>query len=327
MKRHYFKTQLVVSGIVCLTLVAALAAVFFQATFTRVPLKPSTARIINVAPLPGHWLKTAQENWYIPARVENYQEKTAVKLDMKNNTVQPDIKSDSVLPVYNLEGAGSSLNRGLDSINVMYIWSDVNQLKVISITSFNIVTRQAAIVVIPLDTVVNAGKIAATQDKLITIQDIYRERGRDGVGALLREKFEINIPNFVHVNQTALQKLSDIVGVLRVNGDEITMLEAFEQTMAGVRTDDREVVRAVASRIIRPQMLMEVPKLLWIFTHDIKTNFSTEQMIRIFNISRQMDLGNMHKTALPGYEWKDNGLKYLLVSERTWKNIIYEITN
>lgn len=315
--RQYFKTQLVVSGIVCITLLAALAAVF-QVNLTWVPPKRSNIRIINVAPLPGHWLKTAQEKWYIPACVEKYQDV---------NRVQSGVDNETVLPVYTLEGATNALNKGLDTINVMYIWSDGNRLRVISVTSFNIITKQAAIVVIPLDTVINAGKDAATQDKWVTIQDIYRERSRDGVRAVLQEKLEIKIPSFVHINQSALQKLSNIVGILQVNGDEITMLEAFEQTAAGIRTDDRDVVRAVASRILRPQMLVEVPKLLWIFTHDIKTNFSPEQMVRIFHISRAMDLGNMRKTALPGYEWNADNFRYLLVSEQTWKNIVYEITN
>lgn len=318
MKRQYFKSQLVVSGIVCVTLLAALAAVFFQANLTRLPLKRPSIRVINVAPLPGHWLKTAQENWYIPASIENFQNRIGVQRSANNNIL---------LPVYTLESATSALNRGLDTINVMYVWSDGDRLRVISITSFNVITKQAAIVVIPLDTVINAGNTAATPEKWVTIQDIYRERGRDGVRAILQEKLEIKIPNFVHVNQTALQKLSDIIGVLKVNGDEITMLEAFEQTAAGIRTDDGDVVRTVASRILRPQMLVEVPKLLWIFTNDVKTNFSTEQMLRIFNISRQMDLGNMRKTALPGFEWNDYSYKYLLVSEQTWKNIVYEITN
>lgn len=317
MKRQYFKTQLVVSGIVCVTLLAALAAVF-QANLTLVPPKRPNIRTINVAPLPGHWLKTAQDKWYVPARVENYQAGIGMQAGVDN---------DTVLPFYTLEGAGNALNKGLDTINVMYVWSDGDRLRVISITSFNIITKQAAIVVIPLDTVINAGRDAATQDKWVTIQDIYRERGRDGVRAVLQEKLDIKIPNFVHVNQTALQKLSNILGILRVNGDEITMLEAFEQTAAGIRTDDGDVIRAVASRILRPQMLLEMPTLLWIFTHDIKTNFSPEQMVRIFHISRQMDLGNMRKTALPGYEWNGNSFKCLLVSEQTWKNIVYEITN
>lgn len=319
MRRQSSKTQLVVSGIFCAALLAALAAVFFHANLSGVPPKqPSTALVNNVLPLPGHWLMTAQENWYIPARAEKYQSKTAVQQDMK---------SPKVMPVYSLESARTSLNRGLDSLNVLYVWSDADQLKVISITSFNLATRKAAIVVIPLSTVVNAGETPTSQEKWSTVQDVYREQGREGIKALLEEKFEISIPSYVHVNQAALQQLSEIVGVLTVNGDEINMLDAFEQTASGIRRDDRDVVRAVTSRILRPQMLAEVPRLLWIFTHEVKTNLSAEEMIKMFNLSRQMDLSNMQKTALPGYEYVTDDSKLVLVSDQTWKNIIYEITN
>jgi len=222
--------------------------------------------------------------------------KTAVQRDAKP-AIRRDVAVDKVMPVYTLESARTSLNRGVDSINIMYVWSDGDRLKIISITSLNTATRQAALVVIPLGTVVNVGRTVSLQDKWVTIQDIYREQGREGVKDLLEEKLEITIPVFIYVNQTALQKISNIVGVLKVNGDEITMLDAFE-----------------------------VPKLLWIFTHDVKTNLSAEQMLRIFNTSRQMDLGNMRKTALPGYELDRNSLKFVLVSEQTWKNIIYELT-
>jgi len=349
-KRGYFKTRIMVLAIVCLTLVAVLTAVFFQVNSTGAQPEQPRVRIINIEPLPGHWLKTDQENWYTPAKVENLQAKTAAPVPQKKIAVQQDTKAavqrnaktavqrdakpairrdvavDKVMPVYTLESARTSLNRGVDSINIMYVWSDGDRLKIISITSLNTATRQAALVVIPLGTVVNVGRTVSLQDKWVTIQDIYREQGREGVKDLLEEKLEITIPVFIYVNQTALQKISNIVGVLKVNGDEITMLDAFEQTMLGIRTDDRDVVRAVTARILRPQMLFEVPKLLWIFTHDVKTNLSAEQMLRIFNTSRQMDLGNMRKTALPGYELDRNSLKFVLVSEQTWKNIIYELT-
>jgi hypothetical protein len=49
-------------------------------------------------------------------------------------------------------------------------------------------------------------------------------------------------------------------------------------------------------------------------------------MIRVFHLSRQMDLKQMCKTALPGREHSAGDLRYLFISDQTWKNIIYEIT-
>lgn len=302
MKRQYFKTPAVVSGIFAGALLAAVMAQFFQAAPETVEIKPAA----------GHWLKTEQDRWYKPAAPEFAKSaKTAANL---------------ASPVLSLEEARTALNRLTDSINIMYVWTDDDELKVISVTSFNKATRQAAIVVIPLHTVINNGNPVNLKKEYVTVGDLYREKGRDGVRRLLEQKLGIKIANFVHVNQSALRKLSDIIGVLKVNGGETTMLEAFEETAAGIRTDDREVVRAVASQVLQPRMLLEAPKLLWIFTHDITTDFSVEQMIGIFHFSRQMNLQDMRKTALPGYEYGRGGSKYLFVSDQTWKNIIYEIT-
>ncbi len=308
MKWQNFKTQLMVSGI----FFATLAALFVQ---TAVPeetqMKQYRSQTIEIPPTMGHWLRTEKDFWYSPGI-------TVIKKSRQ--------KPENTVPLYSLEQAKSALNRSLDSINIMYIWSDGDRLKVISVTGFNRKTKQAAIVVIPLHTVTNNGNIVNLEDEQVTVQDLYQRSGRDAVRAFLERKFEITIPNFVHVNQPALKKLSDVIGALQVNGDEINMLEAFEQTAAGIRTDDADVVKAVASQVIRPQMLLEIPELLWIFTHDVRTNFSTQQMISLFHISRQMDLGHMCKTTLPGNEYFKGDLKHLFVSEQTWKNIIYEIT-
>ena len=326
MKRQNFKTPLVVSGIFICTLLAAMTLLFFQFTAqdaalmnwlrSRSPAGIPAINQVGVPPMAGHWLRTDREKWYAPPLQETKKAGPA--------------NLDAAPPAITLQAARSSLNKALDSVNIMYIWADGDRLRVISITSFNRKTKQAAVVVIPLSTVINSGSAVNPDGKYMTVQDLYREQGRDGVHKFLEEKLEIGISNFAQVNHSALQKLSDIVGVLQVNGDDITMLEAFEQTERGARTDDHNVVRAVADQILHPRMLLEVPKLVWIFTHDIRTNFSTQQMITMFHFSREMDLHRMRKAALPGIEYPSGSgkdVRYLFVSDQTWKNVVYEITN
>lgn len=314
MRKRNFKAQLMVSGIFIGTLMAALTALFWQALLPQeVQSKGWQSQTVRVPPVSGHWLKTGMDNWYRPEKVDSGERRHAQA-------------APKVLPVYSVEKARTALNRVTDSINVMYIWSDKNTLKVISVTGFNRDTKQAAIVVIPLYTVVDTANEVNPGKRKTTIQDLYREGGREAVRRFLEERLEVAIPNYVHVNQSALQKVSDIIGTLDVNGDKITMLEAFEQTAAGIRTDDSDVVKTVASQVRQPRMILEIPRLLWIFTHDIQTNFTTDQMVNLFYISRQMDLQHMRKTTLSGFEYVTETLKLLFVPDQTWKNIIYEIT-
>lgn len=315
MRRQNFKGPVVFSGIFIGTLLAALTAVFFQLAEpdlswleglkNKVPAREQAAA--KIPPLAGHWLRTADD----PAPVIPRQEALALA-----GSRQPQGYGAAVVPED--RPPDRYMNRTTDNINIMYFWTDGPQLKVISVTSFNKKTRQAAIMVIPLHTRVSSDGS--------TLADLYREEGRPGIKKFLEERLEISIPNFVHVNQEALRKLSDLIGSFTINGNTVTMADAFEQTAAGNRTDDREIVKAVGSRVLTPGIVLKVPKLLWIFTNDIRTNFSTDQMIQLFNLSRQMNLGEMRKITLPGTEYPYGGKPYLFVGSETWKNIIYDVT-
>ncbi|MFZ5641425.1 MAG: LCP family protein [Bacillota bacterium] len=315
MKRQNFKGPVVVSGIFFGTLLTALTAVFFQLAepdFSwldglKNKMLPREQAVVSIPPLAGHWLRTAGD----PAPEIPRREAA----DLAGG--RPSKEYDAAT-IPEDRPPNRYMNRTTDNINIMYFWTDGPQLKVISVTSFNKKTRQAAIMVIPLHTRVSSDGS--------TLADLYLKEGRPGVKKLLEERLEISIPNFVHVNQEALRKLSDLIGSFTINGNTVTMADAFEQTAAGNRTDDREIVKAVGSRVLTPGIVLKVPKLLWIFTNDIRTNFSTDQMIQLFNLSRQMNLGEMRKITLPGTEYPYGGKPYLFVGSETWKNIIYDVT-
>lgn len=314
MKRQNSKAPLVFSGIFLGTaLIVAWVAVAFpfkkpEITWLRTLFKQEEKAPVHIPPLAGHWLRTARD----PAPVA-----PSPQLADLAGSRQPQIYGSAGFMPED-RPPGRHMNRTTDNINIMYVWTDGPQLKVISVTSFNKKTRQAAIMVIPLHTRISGDGS--------TIADLYRAEGRQGVRSFLEERLEIKVPNFAQVNQEALRKLSDLVGSFNINGETVTMADAFEQTAAGVRTDDREIVRAVGSRILTPAVVLKAPKILWIFTHEIKTNFSADEMIQLFNLSRRLNLGEMKKITLPGTEYVSEGGSLLFVFSETWKNIIYDVT-
>jgi len=335
-----------VSGIVIAAALAVLPVLFLQSGFLT-DIGPargkgeSSQRAEQIPPVAGHWLKTALDAGYKPASADIFRsaqgneqsagpEGDAGRTGHTQDSAQAPPQTPVQTPVLTLEEASTALNRETDSLNVMYIWTDDDLLKVISVTIFNRTTGQTGIAVIPLNTVTDNGNVVNLDGDVgkrhLTVRELYREKGREGVRNFLAKKLEVEIKNYIHVNQPALQKVSDIIGDLEVSGSKTTMLESFEQTAAGIRTDDREVVRAVAAQVLQPRMIAEIPRLLWIFTHDIRTNFTTREMVDIFYLSRQMNLQQMRKTALPGQEYKSADMTRLFVSEQTWKNILYEIT-
>lgn len=313
MKRQKSKAPTAFSGFILGCGFVLMLAVAFQLGFIK-PGQIISDSEIKIPSEAGHWLKTARDKDYAPGSL------------IRTPVTDGAAANDSAAEIQ-LEKARTQLNKTNDTLNIMYIWTDQKKLNVISVTTFNKTTGQAAITVIPLHTVIDSGNVVYLGSHYQNISELYQSQGREGVREFLEEKLQIQIPYYVHVNQSALEKLSNIFGVLQINGDHVTMLEAFEQTVAGIRTDDRDVVRAVANRVLQPGIVLEVPTIIDIFTDDIKTNMSVQEMIRIFYLSRNLNLAHMQKTSLPGYE-EINGIeKHLFVSENTWKNIIYNITN
>ncbi|WP_418791115.1 LCP family protein [Phosphitispora sp. TUW77] len=330
MQRKFQRLPIIVSGIFVSTIMAILAVFFLHAGGTGAAFfkDPPEEAVVKVPPEEGHWLKTEDDKWYIPAI-----QKTKAREPNSNSTAfqyKPtplaelgEVRASTVI---RLEAAQTALNRLADTINIMYIWSDEDMLKVVSVMTFNRQTKQASIVVIPLYTVTNNSGNVKLNGEFSTINDLYRETGREGIRRFLEKKLDLRIRNYIHVNQTALKKISDIIGAIELEGRTSSMMEALEPVALGITCDDRDMVRAVAAEIVHPRILVRVPELLKIFTQDIKTNFTTGEMLGVFYLSRQMELQDMRKTTLPGYNYESSELKYLFVSEQIWKNIIYQMT-
>lgn len=314
MKKGSGRASMVFSGLFFIAIMAVFIFALFQVgTLQQIVKNAETEKPTEISPERGHWLKTVKDNNYKPA---------SLIIPKAVNKSQTSRASELYL-----EKAREALNKTTDSLNIMYVWTDDEKLNVISVTSFNKATKQAAIVVIPLYTVVNCGDVVNLNENYMTIEALYKIYGREYLRQFLEKKLQVSIPDYIHVNQSALKKLSDIMGLLNINGEKITMLDAFEQTASGLRNDDKNIVRAVAAKILKPGIVFDLPTIIGIFTHDINTNLSPQEMLKIFYFSRKMNLTQMQKGTLPGYEYLNNNQKRLFVSDQTWKNIIFDITN
>lgn len=314
MRLNNLKKPILISGIFAGSVLAALSFMLLgpsvpEQTRSKVMAGPE---MVQVSAKPGHWLMTPGDGLYTPAPLEI--------------TKALDYRASADPGYLQLEEASAARNRQAETLNIMYIWTEEDRLKVISVTTLNKGTQQAAIVVVPLHTVNSSASLVYPGRPQMTVAQLYQAEGREGVKEFLEKKLDIKINSYIHVNQAALQKLSDIIGPLEINGGKVTMLQAFEETMAGLRSDDQDVVKAVGAQVLRPKILADVPSLISIFTRDIKTNLTMKEMMRIFNLSRGMKMGEMRKTALPGQDWQKGDVKYLFVSNQTWKNVVWDIT-
>lgn len=281
-------------------------------------------KITKVPPLSGHWLKTEER---VP--LQRKQQKTVSSIEMpqavnqeKSKTVEvyslPEEsrhKSETLRP-----GQKAFNNKKLANHNVMLFWTDGPKLKALTVTSINKTSKKGGIIAIPLFTKMKHN------NSFTTIGDLFKAEGKTKVIEIAEKYLDVTIQSYVLMDQTAFEKISKILGPVELNDEVIPVTEAFEQTRSGQRRDDQEVVRAVAQRIFKPDMLVKLPQMIWILSKEVKTNLGPDEILTIYRLTKNTDTGKMRKVALPGRTYFLDGKKYRDVPDHVWKNILWELT-
>ncbi|MHB1167129.1 MAG: LCP family protein [Carboxydocellales bacterium] len=203
---------------------------------------------------------------------------------------------------------------------MLFLWTDKNQLKVITLLTINHDVRKVGLVTIPL-----ACYYPGEPNKP-TIGEIYKQRNKERLIYSLEGYLGTPIPHQIEVEQQSLQKMSDILGSFIVNGDTLDMAQAFLQTSTAQRTDDQDVVRAIANKLIRPSSLVKLPQLVYIMVREVHTNLKVKDIWRIFREFQGTDVGGLRKTALPGREYLERGKLYREVPVEAWKRILVRVS-
>lgn len=281
------------------------------------------APLVHTNPtVPGHWLKTKdfeeETDKWSKAALQN--PKKVPKISPKLNSTNVQDKPVISKPIQENASPSRRLNKTLDNLNILYLWTDRGELKVLSVMTINHKTKEAALVVVPRFTRLKVN------GKATTLEEYYRQVGRVPLAKHLEGLFDIKIANYLNVDQQAVIEISNLVGPLDLKNEKLTIVEAFEQTRTGRRNDDQDVVRAVAKRIVNPQILLKLPEIFWIFAHDVKTNLGTNELLSIYQVSRQSNVTRMKKIALPGMDYFTGNTKYRVVAKETWENIFYDLT-
>ncbi|MHB8171585.1 MAG: LCP family protein [Thermincolia bacterium] len=283
--------------------------ILFSVTFLitadlKKPANPPRGNILT--PIAGHWLKT---DYLEPEPIYRKPTTTAPKPYIPQPVAFTPEKTQEPVVV-------PRRNRELKNANIVFYWTEGNRLKVMTLLSINIQTHKACIIHFPLYTKLAEGT---------TLEDVYTSQGGQAVINTVAEKLEVPIEYHVSIDQKVLEVVSEIIGPVQMERENIFIAEAFAQTATGRRNDDQEVVRALLAKLVQPGTLVKVPKLVWIFTRQVETNLDAGKTLKLFGVAREMGSQNLRKTSIPGTIIIDKGKGYRQVPEKTWKNIIFEI--
>ncbi|MCW3489029.1 LCP family protein [Dethiobacter alkaliphilus] len=284
-------------------------------------------RIESYDPLTGYWskiedggivaeipLSERQDNRVPPIEEEpaRVQEETPEEVNRKNTQESPVVPQN---------------NKKLNNTNVIFIWTDGQNLKAVNVMSINEESKKGVVVAVPLLAKIEQNSFLRIEEgrAYTTVGQVFYVKGKAGFISLIEERMGIEIDSYVLIDQSSFEKISDIMGDIDIQGEMVSIADAFEQTRTGERTDEQPVVDAVVKAVICPSTLIKIPQVIWVLTREVDTNLGREQIMAIYRQTRNTT--NIQKRALPGKEYITDGKKLRNVPEYAWKNIFWNLTN
>ncbi|GAB6157027.1 hypothetical protein JCM39194_02270 [Desulfotomaculum varum] len=207
-----------------------------------------------------------------------------------------------------------------NNANILCIWTDGHNLKAVTLLIFNPFYGRIGILSVPVFARLELA------DKPRTVANVWSSEGKKGLQEKLEQALHIKIDGHITFDQPVIEKASNLVGNINIQGQTTTLLQAFEETRLERRKDDQEVIRALAASIISPVGIKKVPGLLWLFTTQVDSNIHPELMLAIYQVVRRDGPTTLTKRALQGHDYYHNGHRYRYVKPQTWQNIINELS-
>ena len=212
-------------------------------------------------------------------------------------------------------------NKDLNSTNIAFLWTDKGELKVLTVMAINHDRQRVGIATFPL-----FGYHEKSGEEN-TIGNLYKEKGREGILVTLEEYLEVDIEFYVGVEQEVLVKMSEMLGDINVNGEEISIADAFTQTSTGKRSDDEEVVQAIGDKLKQSGSWLVIPQLAWMMVQEVETNLTSKDVWQLFReFQSEMSSDKLRKNSLAGETYLKEGTKYRRIPEEVWINILDLVT-
>ncbi|HOV79144.1 MAG TPA: hypothetical protein PK728_03490 [Bacillota bacterium] len=204
--------------------------------------------------------------------------------------------------------------------NILLFWTGQGGLKAVTLMCVRDPCSPVGIVGIPVDIRISKGGTGPT------IAEAFRAVGRQGLTAMLEERFEVNIDGYLLVDQSTLDKLSRIVGPV-VMGDRVaTMSEVFEGTYTEDEIEPQSEIRLLAAQLVKPQVLVKAPQLVCIFSSEVKTNLGIKSVWNIYRAVERQGPGILRKKALTGRYCHAGDRRYREVPQEAWVKVLNEVT-
>ncbi len=203
--------------------------------------------------------------------------------------------------------------------NTVILWTDSARLKAITLVSVTPGQKPIGIVAIPIITKIEENHPA-------TLEELYNLQGRQGLIAYLQKSFRAPIKTYFCIDQKALVRASELVGPITMFGKKTTLLDVFEGSYAEQRCDLQVEIRALAQKMLEPEILVKIPALIWLLTANVETNLGPAHLLAFYQTLRGEGPNILRKEALPGRDYQIRGAKYREVAPEAWVQVFQSVT-
>jgi len=160
-----------------------------------------------------------------------------------------------------------------------------------------------------------------------SVAEVYGDWGRQGLTNCLEDLFRIPIDYYMSIDQATLDKASQIIGPVLMDGKVTTMSDVFEGTYMDKPIDPQVEIRHLAARLVEPRIIVKVPQLIWIISTEVKTNLSGRSIIDIYRAVEAQGPGILNKKALPWHEYVMNDRKFREVPPEAWVQVLQSVVS
>ena len=209
------------------------------------------------------------------------------------------------------------LNKETKNTNILCLGVADKALEMISIYSINKDNKKSAGIFLPTRTSLKVN------GELLTLKEIYQKHGVLNLKKIISQCLEVNIPYHMIADKQGLVELSELIGPLYVENENINIPNLFVRP---VSDKDDEILQSLAEKIVQPKMLLQVPKLIKIFIANVESDIGVTGLWDLYSVFKNLNHSELSKIVLWGEKMNLTSQEYWLIDPYDWHNVIYEMT-
>lgn len=204
--------------------------------------------------------------------------------------------------------------------STIIFWTDGPRLKAVNLTFFPNHSGPVGIVSVPLYACL--GK----DNNSLTLAEYYLKHGRVKLIRQLEQLFGTPIETYISIDQKSLVDASKLVGAVQMAGVNTNLADIFDGRYVDGPVNLQVEIRQLAGAVTTPDMLIKLPRVIWVFATQIDTNIGPGQILDFYRLLKNCGPELLQKKAVPGHDYRVGEYKYRQVEPEVWAKTVQEVT-